>query len=107
MRTSVSLSQAWEWVRGSTLCPFAANAKIWISPDWSVLASPAQNLEALAANLRGFCSSLTSHRYAGFVTEVIAANKDVNNLDGAARLFRWLLVELACRDQSAQRVQWS
>src|ERR1700693_1884398 len=102
----VSLSQAWEWVRDSTLCPFAANAKVWIGPEWNVQVDPTQNLESLAIDLKEFCSSVTSRRYAGFVMEVVEANEDVNSLDGAARVFRWLLTELACRDPSGTPVQW-
>jgi FPC/CPF motif-containing protein YcgG len=103
----VSISDAWSWIRESTFCPFAQNARVWIGPDWTAGTTPMDNLRAIASELDSFCRNFRNGRYAGFVMEVIADQARATDTQQATALFCWLLSELVHIEGRSISADWA
>jgi hypothetical protein len=101
-----SLEQVWEWVRASTLCPFASAARIWVGPNWATEVSWCENLEAIAIDLHRFCDAFRREEYAGFVIEILIDEARAQDLMYLASCFCAVLRDLVQREGKSIDREW-
>lgn len=88
----------WEWLKSTTLCPFARMSRVDVAPGWSAHLSPADNVRALAGALREFCAGYPSRKAHGFAVEIGTLPGEAMLIDRCVALFSWLVFALVQMD---------